>query len=333
MVSVLKRLIDRWRRPRPRSVFVDVTYRCNLQCVHCNVRGLAPDGRDEVSAREWRRIFRELHEAGTRKLTLTGGELLMRPDWAKIARAASRYFRLSLFTNATLVTPADALEMARIAPERVEVSAYGADQAGYGRITQSAGAYDHFQRGMRLLRGAGLEVSVKGLLLRESAAQMRQMEAACGGRLRWGVRISPPFDGSQEQTDLRPTDAQLLRFFASGKAGKLTFATAARPCDTARTGCVITAHGDVHPCGLLPMSLGNLREQRFAEIWLGARAEGLRASTQREPQACAACELRAWCRPCWGMNWLETGKLARPSREVCRLARLRRQADQAARGG
>src|SRR4051812_31117124 len=87
---------------------LELTFRCNLACIHCYVN-LPPadraEARRERTTDEWFAIIDQVAEAGCLWLTLTGGEPLLRPDFCDIYRHAhKRGLLLSVYTNATLIT-------------------------------------------------------------------------------------------------------------------------------------------------------------------------------------------------------------------------------------
>jgi MoaA/NifB/PqqE/SkfB family radical SAM enzyme len=88
----------------PLSALVEITHACNVDCEHCYL-DLVPDKKIGVlSLDEWKRILKELKDAGTLYLTISGGEILVRRDWFEIASHARRLgFALKLFTNGTLI--------------------------------------------------------------------------------------------------------------------------------------------------------------------------------------------------------------------------------------
>src|ERR1700739_1906534 len=87
----------------PFAAHFDLTYRCNERCVHCY---LDHDDHGELSTAECVAVLEELAQAGTLFLTLSGGEIFLRPDLYEILAEARRlHFDISLKTNALLVTP------------------------------------------------------------------------------------------------------------------------------------------------------------------------------------------------------------------------------------
>ena len=62
------------------------------------------------------------------------------------------------------------------------------------------------------------------------------------------------------------------------------------------------------PCNALPLPVGDLRQQTFAEIWFGSQAlEDVRQLTWASLAECNRCELRAYCQRCHGMALVEQG--------------------------
>lgn len=90
MLSLIARLplyqsFYRWGFPRvlPFSVVVSLSYRCNSTCATCDV-WRKPN--DDMTAQEWRRVFRNLGHTPF-YMTFTGGEPFLRPDMHEVVLA------------------------------------------------------------------------------------------------------------------------------------------------------------------------------------------------------------------------------------------------------
>jgi len=95
----------------PFSVQLDLTYRCNEQCVHCY---LDHDDHGEMTTVEIKRLLEEMAEAGVFILTLSGGEIFMRKDFFEILECARAFtFCVKLKTNAVLIREAQAARLGR----------------------------------------------------------------------------------------------------------------------------------------------------------------------------------------------------------------------------
>lgn len=89
--------------PKKFMVGIDVTYRCNLNCVHCYFKHQGYDS--ELSTNEWISRFQALKDGGLPLYVAgwLGGEPLLRPD---VIEAGRRFFKSNvIFTNGTHALP------------------------------------------------------------------------------------------------------------------------------------------------------------------------------------------------------------------------------------
>ena len=90
----------------PLGAHLDITWRCNERCVHCY---LDHDGKDEMSTDEIKDVIRQLADAGTFFLSISGGEPLLRRDCFEILEyARALRFNVKLKTNAVMIGPKQA---------------------------------------------------------------------------------------------------------------------------------------------------------------------------------------------------------------------------------
>ena len=71
----------------PLSATLELTNRCNFNCVHCYINQPANDQvakQRELTTDQVKKIIDDMAEVGVLFLTLTGGEPLLRPDFAEI---------------------------------------------------------------------------------------------------------------------------------------------------------------------------------------------------------------------------------------------------------
>src|SRR5512140_1688621 len=98
----------------PEAVVWEITFACNMQCIHC---GTSAGKRrpDELSTREALDLIDELAGLGTRTITLSGGEPLMRKDWRELAARVKQHgIAAHMVTNGYKVTPGIAEDMASL---------------------------------------------------------------------------------------------------------------------------------------------------------------------------------------------------------------------------
>src|SRR5579864_2468948 len=96
--------------PTPLALIAELTHRCPLHCVYCSNPLELKHRADELSTRDWSRVFREAAEAGVLQVDFTGGEPLARPDIVELVRAARS---AGLYIN--LITSGLPLEESKLA--------------------------------------------------------------------------------------------------------------------------------------------------------------------------------------------------------------------------
>ena len=146
---------------RPEGVTFELTYGCNLRCVHCYnpTHKALPH---ELTTREVCTLLNQIADVGVLTVTFTGGEPSVRPDIGEILHHARRQGLMThLMTNATRMTSSFTTLLGEVAISQVNVSIYGATEAVYERMTAVPGSYRQFRRGLLNLADAELPVLVR----------------------------------------------------------------------------------------------------------------------------------------------------------------------------
>ncbi|HUE77816.1 MAG TPA: GTP 3',8-cyclase MoaA [Longimicrobiales bacterium] len=138
---------------------ISVTDKCNLRCVYCMpLRGLPWLKREQIlSYEEIAEIVGVMAPMGLRRLRLTGGEPLVRPDLpelVRLLRAVPGIDDLALSTNAVLL--ADSAEALRDAGvDRVNVSLDSLRPDRVDAIARRPGSYDGIMAGLEAAERVG----------------------------------------------------------------------------------------------------------------------------------------------------------------------------------
>ena len=95
--------------------------------------------------------------------------------------------------------------------------------------------------------------------------------------------------------------------------------------------CFISHEGEVFPCGYLPVIAGDLRHEKFADIWANAKVFNDLRDTNNLKGKCGCCEFRNVCMGCRARAFAATGDHLDPE-PFCvyepRSAALRAKVDQ-----
>ncbi|MBM4459728.1 MAG: radical SAM protein [Chloroflexi bacterium] len=323
-------LLGRLRREHvPFTVLWELTHACNLRCVMCyNV----PQPEPELTTAERLDVLEQLAAAGTLRLTLTGGEPLMRRDFFAIAtRARKLGCALDLKTNATLITPAIADRIAALDPVQVDVSLLGATPATSDAIMDGRNTLPVILQGVRLLRERRVRVKLNTLLLDWNLAErqaMFDMARDLGVYCEQTFKVSPSDVGADIASTRQLSMDQMIEALMADPTSftPLSPTTDRRTCQVGLASCLISPYGIVYPCIELRIPAGDLRRQRFSEIW--AAAAIFRELRSRHLFGnltdCPACPLSAYCEGrCAGLAWKEHGDLYGGHTLACRHAQAR----------
>jgi len=331
----------------PVNVTVELTRRCPLACAHCynNLPMADPEARrTELTLAEHVRLLDELAAAGCLWLCYTGGEILARPDFLEIYRAAKeRGFVVTLFTNATLVTERVADALAESPPFSIEVTIYGATRGTYEALTGVPGSYDRCLRGIALLKERGLPVSLKTVAVtvnrHEVDAMRRLAEEELGLPFKFDALMSPRIDCSRSPLEVRLTPAEVValdvadagrmaeweRFRASCSVGVPVEASRGEDlyqCGGGVSSFAVDPAGRMSICVLTHEETFDLRAGTLEEGW-GTFLRAVRARKRTRPSRCVRCGLVNLCGMCPANGHLENGDAEEPVEFLCETAHLR----------
>ena len=147
----------------PLSVQVDLTYRCNEQCVHCY---LDHEDHGEMTTSEIKHLFDQLAEAGVFFLTMSGGEILMRKDFFEILEyARALKFCVKLKTNAVMIRERQADRIRSLGVHSVQISIYSHRPEVHDAITKIPGSLKRSVEAIRFLKAQGLKVTIANVLM------------------------------------------------------------------------------------------------------------------------------------------------------------------------
>ncbi len=305
----------------PLSGSIELTFKCNLRCVHCYI----PDysGRGEMTTEEIRRILSEIASEGCLWLLLTGGEILCRADFPEIYVHAKRLgFLITLFSNGTLLDDRIADLLAEYPPFGIEFTLYGLSDETYLETTGSPGRFTRVRRAIDLLLARALPLSLKAVAMEPLSGEIERMQAfsqSLGVRFRYDAIVHGRLDGSLAPTAVRSSPQRVVAYDAEDPARrdewlkfyrKFVKPPQASPylmsCGAGVNSFHIDPKGTLLSCEALPLNGYDLRHGSFREGWYGIVGE-IRKRLAGPANVCACCDLKAMCDRCPATATLETG--------------------------
>ena len=317
--------------PTAYSVSWNLTRRCNLQCDHCYISaGPGPRRPDELSTAECLRVMDEIAEINPNIfLILTGGEPLLRPDLPALASAArQRGFTVVVGTNGVLLRERQARLLRESGVQGLSLSLDSTEPAPHDAFRGLPGAWQSAVRATEICRAEGIEFSLHMSVTDWNAREIPAMIGLAGelgasvlnlfflvrcGRGE-GLTDIPAAQYEAILADLVETERAggrpgglLVRakcapqyrrlVWERDPASPLLAAYAEGSCPAGKHYCRITPEGDVTPSPYMPLSVGNLRERSFADLWRSAPVF-TELRTARLRGRCGDCEFSKICGGC-----------------------------------
>ena len=342
----------------PLSAIFELTARCNLKCKMCYVSldasQVEKQGR-ELTAAEWISLGRQTADAGTLYLLITGGEPLLRPDFAEIyTELCHMGFIITLNTNATLMNDKYFELFSKYPPTAVAVTLYGASPGTYEKVCGSAAGFEKTIRGLEMFSKIPTNIEVRSTFIKDNMGELEELRAISKRFTnRFGInymvfgstrvadsgaaqcRMSPKdcmdldmanhrHYANLDESEKEPADPELEEFFRSLSPDRDTgiqLPPEIISCLATKSLYCISWDGKMLPCATfdspytLPLSEGLL------PAW--NRLPGLFMNI-KHPEECHGCELiDGGCPNCPGYMQADSGDFEKKSEWLCELSKER----------
>jgi radical SAM protein with 4Fe4S-binding SPASM domain len=314
----------------PLGVHLDITWRCNERCVHCY---LDHDDLGELTYDEIEGLMTQMASAGVFFLTISGGEPLLRKDlFAIIRRARDLTFNVKLKTNAILIKEKEAALIRELGVETVQVSIYSHRPEVHDAITKVKGSLDRSLAAIRFMVSRGLKVTMANVVMKQTRFDypgVQKLAADIGASFTVDPTITPHINGDRSLLRLN-IDRDALREIMNDKSiadeedqfiavapGADEDAMNSIPCSAGHSACYVSPYGDVYPCVQFPLPSGNVRQQKFIDIWkYSPQLKEVRSIRSRDLPVCSTCTHVGGCSRCPGLAYME-GNMRGPSTADC----------------
>ena len=300
----------------PLALLAELTHRCPLQCPYCSNPLNLERAAAELDTATWCRIFDEAAELGVLQVHFSGGEPAARKDLETlVAHATGRGLYTNLITSAVLIDAPRMERLAKAGLNHVQISLQDHEPRGADRIGGYAGGHARKLDVARLVRAAGLPLTLNAVMHRQNLdhlAEMIELAVSLGaGRLEvahvqyygWGLK---------NRAALIPTRAQLERateIVAAARdrlKGTLVidyvvpdyYARRPKSCmgGWGRRFVNISPAGKVLPCHaaetITDLTYESVMDRPLAAIWRDSPAFRRFRGTDWMPEPCRSCERR-----------------------------------------
>ncbi len=314
----------------------ELTLACDLRCAHCGSSAGSPRGR-ELSTMEALDLCEQFPALLVQEVDFTGGEPLLRNDWAEIAtRLIALGIPTNLLTNGLALNAETLAQMKEVGISGLGISLDGLETT-HDSIRNRKGSFAAVLRSIELIQGAGIPLNV---ITTVNARNLREMPELLNVLRRSGVefwRLQPliPMGRSLSHGDLQLDSKGILELGhfvrerkRNGEPESVNIIcsdgleyveeeeSCERPwrgCSAGITACGITSEGKVKGCLSMPDALieGDLRERTLWDIWFDPHSfpytRGFTA--ERLGPNCKSCVKALECKGgCSSSSYCETGR-------------------------
>jgi len=300
----------------PLALLAELTHRCPLGCPYCS-NPLALDRvRDELDTATWLRVIDEAAALGILQIHFSGGEPLVRRDLATlIGRASAAGLYTNLITSAVLLDEARLAALAEAGLEHVQISFQDTEPANADRIAGYDGGHGKKLAAARMVRAAGLALTINAVMHRQNLAHLPDMIALAldlgAGRLEiahvqyYGWALANRQSLIPRREDVRAAVA-IVAAARERLKGRLVidhvvpdyYARRPKACmgGWARQFVNIAPSGLVLPChaaqGIPNLRFDSVKERSLGDIWAASDAFERFRGTAWMPEPCRSCDRR-----------------------------------------
>ena len=325
----------------------ELTPLCNMDCKMCYVSlkswEMCQKG-SLLAKNQWIEIAKEMKEAGTLFLLLTGGEPLTYPDFKEVYLALREMgFIITINTNGTLIDQGWADFFGKYPPRRMNITLYGMDNETYKLQCGHEGGFDQVIRGVKLLKERNVAVKLAGTMTPITAEQIDEMysisdslelplmcdcyvmgvkrERGCDFDL--NSRLSPENAAKVEIETLRKYMLpDVFREYIYEQKYKVEHYTKTKNvhymnCAAGKCSFTINWQGMMRPCVTMSKPEFNVLEDGFMNCWKNICKETDKIVLNEK---CLECKLKPICRVCASAAISEEGDYGAIPEYLCRYA-------------
>ena len=321
----------------PHTVVWEITFACNMRCLHCGTSAgkLRPE---ELSTEEALALIDELAELGCKRITLSGGEPLLRPDWAQLARHInSRDMETYLISNGFAVTPEIVDEFQDIGFRNIGISFDGTEKT-HNHIRQSKHSFERALNTMRMMKERGMQFcavtqvsnmnfgeldEIRQILIDAGCPDWRVQMTTCTGRMarelvmdldKYPALIDKLIEFKKNNDEIKVDVGENIGYYGC-KGAEMWGDSPYLGCYAGTRILGIESDGKIKGCLSMPEDFveGNIRDSSLTEIWNNPEGFKYNRDFTRDTATgtCHDCKYLPLCRGgCTTTSWSATGERA-----------------------
>ncbi len=308
----------------PRVIAWESTRACNYACVHCRAKAQKQADPNQLTTQEAVQLMDDIAEICKPILIISGGDPLQRTDIFTIASYANKLgFRVVMSPSGSDITPEVIVKMKASGVKMISLSLDGSTAQMHDSFRQVSGAFNLALKNISLAKEGGLPFRINTTVTKHNVSDLSAMHKLVIelGAEEWDVFMLVPTGRGKVTMEIAPKDyeATLKQIYALSQTSSIpikmtcapqytrvaaqqskaaSHATHGRGCMAGNGFCFISHVGEVFGCGFLPLSAGNVRSQKFSEIYQKAPLFVSLRNSNLLTGKCGVCEFKTGCGGC-----------------------------------
>ncbi len=321
----------------PISCSIELTQNCNFRCPHCFIQGI---GYKSLPYEKFVNFIDQFQSRGGLFITLTGGEVLMHPNFIEIySYACKKGLAVTVFTNGYLVNENIVNIFKLLPPRKIEISIYGANNDTYEKISSKADAYSKVRNNIELLINNGLNVHLKTTLFQQNYGDffaIKKYATDLKIPFRYDFKLMPKRNGEKSNMSCQLSSTKIIDLeleespqkhelwrnnYPSDEKYRMKVSDSLFNCGAARYSCFLSSQNQLRICASATFSSKDMDSMSFDEAWKDF--EKYTKLLANKSSKCIDCEKAKVCDICpiWGyMIHNDVEYLGRETELHCSLA-------------
>ena len=294
MHSTIKLPISQAHQVAPRVVAWESTRACNFACVHCRAQAQKEPDPKQLTTQEALNLVDQISEFCKPVFIISGGDPLQRKDIFEVASYASSLgLRVVMSPSGSNLTEDTFEKMKSSGVKMISLSLDGSTPEIHDNFRQVDGAFNLAMKNMALAREGGFAFRVNTTVTQHNLSNLFNIQevAAEMGASEWDVFMLVPTGRGKVKMEITPDQyeetiqsiykasltsqipikmtcaPQYMRVIAQHQNERHQAHLGGRGCMAGNGFCFISHIGEVFGCGFLPISAGDIRQQKFKQIY------------------------------------------------------------------
>ncbi len=328
--------------PQLSSVHIEITNKCNENCVHCYIP--QNDKKTEMESDLFYNVFKQCREMKVLHLTISGGEPMLHNDFCNFIKICRKNnFSVSVLSNLTLLNKKIIEEMKKNPLLGVQTSLYSMDSSIHDSITTVKGSFEKTFKSIKELINNNIPLKISCPILKQNKNSYKDVIKWANSKniiVEADYEILARYDNTTQNLKNRLSINEIEKIIQdtinedsnyvdniNKLVDKNKYKTSNDPvCNICYSSICVASNGNVFPCTCWnKYVLGNLYTAKLEDIWLKSeKINYLRNLKLKDFPECLNCSSRNYCIMCMVRNANEDscGNLLKVNRFFCKIAKL-----------